>query len=154
LHSADGMAVTYRDGWGLWCWHGRRVPRWVIENASVSRIAAEPNVEIRRCAIEALGWERFIRDAGLTLVGSCPDPGNPGMELELYDVPERLWGSQVRVLLAWNGTVELDGSRRRFGLTVPAGITSPLAAAAWTYDDPSSAVRMTPELYATITRRT
>jgi hypothetical protein len=66
----------------------------------------------------------------------------------------RLWGSPVRVLLAWNGTVELDGSRRRFGLTVPAGIPGPLDAAAWTYDDPSSPVRMTPELYKTITRRT
>lgn len=154
LHSADGMTIAYRDGWGFWCWHGRRVPRWVIEEPSANRIAAEPNAEIRRCAIEALGWERFIRDAGLTLAGSCPDPGNPGLDLELYDVPERLWGSPARVLLAWNGTVELDGSRRRFGLTVPAGVTGPLAAAAWTYDDPSSPVRMTPELYQTITRRT
>jgi hypothetical protein len=154
LHSADGMAIAYRDGWGFWCWHGRRVPRWVIEEPTVSRIVAEPNAEIRRCAIEVLGWERFASDAGLTLVGSCPDPGNPGLDLELYDVPERLWGSPVRLLLAWNGTVELDGSRRRFGLTVPADIAGPLAAAAWTYDDPSSQVRMTPELYSTITRRT
>jgi hypothetical protein len=133
LHSADGMALTYPDGWGFWAWHGRRVPQWVIEAPDVEKIAAEPNVEVRRCAIESLGWEVFAREAQLALAGSAPDPGNPGFDIELYDVPERLWGSRVRLLLCTNGSAERDGTRRRYGLTTPAEIDSPLEAAGWTY---------------------
>ena len=86
--------------------------------------------------------------AGLARVGDpVPDPGNPGQELALYDVPERIYGdADVRVLLCTNGTVERDGTRRRFGLTVPADITDPIAAAAWGYG-------ITPHLYATAARR-
>ena len=61
-----------------------------------------------------------------------PDPGNPGQHLVLYHVPERLWGSRIRLLMCTNGTPERDGSRRRYGLTVPAHISDPVEAAAWT----------------------
>jgi len=154
LHSAAGMAIRYRDGWGFHAWHGRRVPAWVIEAPAVEAIAAEPNIETRRCAIEALGWDRFTAEAQLTPAGTHPDPGNPGHDIELYDIPERLWGSPVRMALVTNGTPEADGSHRRFGLTVPATIKTPLAAAAWGYDDPDHPVRVTPEVYAQLARRT
>jgi hypothetical protein len=95
---------------------------------------AQPNAEIRRCAIEKMGWDRFIAEAGLRQVGdTIPDPGNPGQSLALYDVPEQIYDTPIRVLLATNGTPEADGVRHRFGLTVPATVKTPLAAAAWTY---------------------
>ena len=162
LHSADGMAIRYRDGWGFYCWHGRRVPAWVVEGPSVERIGAEPNVEVRRCAIEAMGWDRFIDEARLTPVSTNPgisqrsteiaacrvaDPGNSGQYLILYDVPERLWGSRIRLLLCTNGSAERDGTRRRYGLTVPATINDPLEAAAWT-------AGLTADAYARMVRRT
>jgi len=65
LHNPAGLAVAYPDGWGFYAWHGRRVPGWVIAAPSVGAIAAEENVEVRRCAIESLGWDRFIAEAGL-----------------------------------------------------------------------------------------
>jgi hypothetical protein len=37
------------------------------------------------------------------------------------------------VLLCANATEERDGTRRRFGLTVPAHIGDPVEAAAWTF---------------------
>ena len=147
LHSATGMAIRYRDGWGFWAWHGRRVPQWVITAPDVERIGREPNVEIRRCAIESLGWDQFIDQTQIINVGSAPDPGNPGQHLTLYDVPERLWGSPVRLLLCTNGSTERDGTRRRYGLTVPAGIKDPVEAAAWTY-------RLSRDEYARCQRRT
>jgi hypothetical protein len=115
----------------------------------------EENVEIRRCAIERLGWDRFIEDAALQQVGvTVPDPGNPGQELSLYDVPEHMYGdARVRVLLCTNGTEERDGTRRRFGLTVPAEFAHPIAAAAWAYDDPGHPVRVTPATYTQLARR-
>jgi len=147
LHNAGGMAIAYPDGWGFWCWHGRRVPQWVIDQPTIEAIAAETNVEVRRCAIEALGWDRFTEQAGLVPVGArattkrqstaeiqarVPDPGNPGQHLVLYDVPERLWGTRIRLLMCTNGSPERDGHRRRYGLTVPAHIEDPVEAAAWT----------------------
>lgn len=148
LHSANRMALQYRDGWGLWSWHGRRVPEWVITNPTVEQIVAEENVEIRRCAIEAIGWDQFIAKAELRKIGeSMQDPGNPGQEISLYDVPERLWGSPVRLLLCVNGSTERNGTRRRYGLTVPSDVPDPLAAAAWTY-------RLSREEYAQAVRRT
>lgn len=113
----------------------------------LDRIVAEPNVEIRRCGIESLGWAPFIAGAGLTPVDSGPDPGNAGQEIALYDVPERLWGEDIRVLLCTNGTGERDGTRHRFGLTVPSRIGTALEAAAWGYG-------LTADEYAAAQRRT
>jgi hypothetical protein len=62
--AGDGMALAYPGGWGFHAWHGRRVPAWVIEQPAIERIAAESNTEIRRCAIESLGWDRFTGQAG------------------------------------------------------------------------------------------
>jgi hypothetical protein len=142
LHNPAGLALAYPDGWGLYAWHGRRVPGWVITAPSIEAITAEKNVEVRRCAIESLGWDRFIAEAGLVPVAAgdstdpaaakVPDPGNPGQHLVLYDVPERLWGDRIRLLMCTNGTPECDGTRRRYGLKVPARISDPVEAAAWT----------------------
>ncbi len=137
LHGEAGPALAYADGYtGFW-WHGVRVPADLVEGDGwePQRILAERNTEIRRCAIEKRGWDRFVADADLAQVGrTVPDPGNPGGELALYDVPAAIYDEPVKVLLARNGTRERDGSYRRFGLTVPASITDPIAAAAWTYD--------------------
>lgn len=37
LHREDGPAVVYRDGWSVYAWNGKRVPRaWIMETESVS----------------------------------------------------------------------------------------------------------------------
>jgi hypothetical protein len=133
LHAGDGPAVEFRDGFAVHAWHGMRVPSWVVDDPSVVRIAAERNVEVRRCAIERIGWAAFIDAGGLALVGRAADPGNPGAELHLYDLPFTEWGRASRLLLAVNGSVERDGTRRRYGLRVPAWFDDPVDAAGWTY---------------------
>jgi hypothetical protein len=147
LHCATGPAVVWRDGWRLYFWHGTRVPPWVIERPSVVAIQAEPNVEVRRCAIEAMGWDSYVAGARLRLVDRAADPGNPGCELYLYDLPQAVWGAPTRVLLATNGSPERDGARRRYGLPVPADLGTAVHAAAWTYG-------LTGEQYARLARRT
>jgi hypothetical protein len=148
LHCDDGPAIAWRDGYALYFWHGTPVPAGLIEGRwTTGDILREPNAEVRRCAIERMGWDQFIADAELAQVGQAvPDPGNPGHELALYEVPEQIYDEPVRVLLCTNGTVERDGTRRRFGLTVPGSIDSPLAAAAWGYG-------LNPSQYATAQRR-
>lgn len=144
LHCPDGPAVTFRDGEKVHAWHGTRVPAWVIEDPTADRIATEPNIEVRRCAIERLGWGTYIERAGLTLVRRADDPGNPRCELRLYDLP---WGPQARLLLAINGSLERDGTRRHYGLRVPPWFDDPIDAAAWSYG-------LTGPQYARLQRRT
>lgn len=133
LHNADGPAVQYTDGWSVYAWNGTQVPDWVITSPTIDRIKEENNVEVRRCAIERIGWDTYIDQAGLHLVAAVPDPGNPGCDLCLYDMPTGAWGVPNRVLLAVNGSAERDGRRRRYGLSVPASIEDPVAAAGWSY---------------------
>jgi len=63
------------------------VPDWVITSPTIDRIKEENNVEVRRCAIERIGWDPYIDQAGLHLVAAVADPGNPGCDLCLYDMP-------------------------------------------------------------------
>ena len=51
------------------------------------------------------------------------------------------------MLLVVNGTPEPDGQRRRYGLSVPADIDDPIAAAGWSYG-------LTAHQYARLVRRT
>jgi hypothetical protein len=79
LHRADGPVLEFADGTRYYAWHGTPVPADLIEEGwSVARILGEPDLEVRRCAIERLGRPRFIEEAGLGQVGRpAPDPGNP-----------------------------------------------------------------------------
>ncbi|GGT24504.1 DUF6745 domain-containing protein [Streptomyces purpureus] len=147
LHHDDGPAVRFRDGSGVYVLHGARVPGWVVTGPTVERIHAETNVEVRRAAIERIGWDAYIEQAGLRLVGTADDPGNPGFRLRLYDVPRELWGRSARLLLTVNGSVEPDGRRRQYALGVPAFLDDPVAAAGWSYG-------LSGEQYGRLRRRT
>jgi hypothetical protein len=133
-HSDNGMAVEWPDGWGAHAWHGTWVPGDLIASGwDVQRIFGERNVELRRCAIERMGWPEFVAALGLRLIDEAEDPGNPGFVLSLYDRLARVFEEPVRVLLCTNASVERDGTRRRYGLTVPADSTDAVSAAAWTF---------------------
>jgi hypothetical protein len=175
LHSADGPALAHRSSVQAYYWHGTPVPAELIDGPpwGASRILQEPNVEIRRCAIERAGWDAFIRDSGMRLIGTpVADPGNPGFNpaaalkwmggegdsfpegtLALYDVPSEVYGAAVRVLLCSNGTLERDGTRRCFGLVVPTTVNTPLEAAAWTYGAHDHPVGVSAEAYNSVARR-
>ena len=135
LHNPTGPALLYPDGWGVWALNGVRVPRDLIEQGwSVERVLAERNAEVRRCAIELMGWDAFIENAKLRLIdGPVDDPGNPGQQLSLYELPD-MFDEDTHVLTCTNATPEPDGSRRRFGLLVPATATTALSAAAWGFN--------------------
>lgn len=147
LHGETGPAVAFPDGWTVHSWHGTRVPSWVIDGPTAELIGQEGNIEVRRCAIERLGWPAFIEAAGLRLVGRAGDPANPGCHLFLYDLPYQRWGQRSRLLLAVNGSAERDGTRRRYGLRVPPWFDDPVDAAGWSYG-------LTGAQYSRLLRRT
>lgn len=77
------------------------------------------------------------------------DPGHPGQVIALF-----VSRDGAVALVAVNATPGPDGVRRLVAVPVPSHLTDPLAAAAWTYDDPGHPVRCTPGVYALLTRRT
>ena len=149
LHNQDGPAWSWPDGGAVWAWHGTRVPEWVIADPTVGKIAAETNTEIRRCAIENLGWATYLEHLGVAPVSVEPDPGNPGFDLSLYDVPDarELFGGDVRLLVMHNASRDRDGTRRTFAETVPATCGTAIEAAAWQFD-------IDPDIYRAIQRAT
>lgn len=69
LHCETGPACSFRDGWGIYCWHSVSIPSDIVEDRSsitVKRIQEERNAEIRRVMIEIYTPERFILDSGAT----------------------------------------------------------------------------------------
>nr|WP_231911500.1 hypothetical protein [Rhodococcus sp. EPR-147] len=132
LHHSTSPAVEFGDGSGVHVLNGTVIPAWVIHDPTVERITVERNVEIRRSAIERIGWDSYLDQAGLRLVDTDDDPGNPGCTLQLFATPAG-WGDEGRILLAVNGSRERDGERRRYGLRVPGAFSSAVDAAGWTY---------------------
>jgi hypothetical protein len=142
----DGPAKAYGDGWKLYYWHGVCVPsdfyRWDVE-----RSLREENSEIRRCAIERIGWENLTDR--LELVAEAPDPGNEPHTLRLYQgkLLDDLYEQRARLLVVRNGSPDKGGHRRTFGLPVPDDVSDPVDAAAMLFDVP-------PETYRELQRRT
>ncbi|WP_229705047.1 DUF6745 domain-containing protein [Williamsia phyllosphaerae] len=132
LHRDDEPAIEFTDGQQVFAHHGTIIPAWVVREPTVERIARERNVEVRRCAIERIGWDTYVDTAGLDEIDQADDPGNTGNRLRLYTTPDG-WGRRERILLVVNGSTERDGQRRRYGLRVPPWIGSALDAAGWTY---------------------
>ena len=63
LHSHAGAALQYPDSWGIYAWHGVRVPKQVIlqpETLTPKQILNEPNAEVRRVMMERFGLDRLL----------------------------------------------------------------------------------------------
>jgi hypothetical protein len=147
LHRTDGPAAEWPDGYRVYALHGIGVPAGLVEDGGdVRALHRHPNSEVRRAAIDLIGWADYIRRAGWRLVATAPDPGNPPHELALYEDPRRRLRN-VRVLVMTNGSPDRSGELRRHAETVPDTIDDPVAAAAWQYGCPT-------EVYRHLRRRT
>jgi uncharacterized protein DUF6745 len=147
LHNESGPAVEWDEGTdpGYYL-HGVAIPAGLFRNPSVEAIHRESNSEVRRQVIERMGWLRYIQEADLGLVAVAPDPGNPGHDLKLYDLPKGRYG-QARLLVMVNGSPDRSGRERQYVELVPDWIDDPVRAAAWQYDCPV-------DVYRRLARRT
>jgi hypothetical protein len=113
LHSEARSAIAWPDGWGVYCWHGMRVPSDIIfepEAITIERIEGENNAEIRRVLVERYGAERYLRETGAKEIHR----DSFGVLLQ-KDQPNDEPILMVDVL---NSTPEPDGSRKRYMLPV------------------------------------
>jgi hypothetical protein len=129
LHSEDGPAIAYGDGFRLFSWHGTNVPQWIIndpQSITVAKIDKEINAELRRIMIERYGASRYILDSGAVVI----DKDECGV---LYRKEVRNDEAIVMVKVR-NSTPEPDGTYRDYFLRVPPTITKARDAVAWTFD--------------------
>jgi hypothetical protein len=113
LHSESRPAIAWPDGWGVYAWHGLRVPADVIlhpENITVARIEAEHNSEQRRVLVERYGMGRYLKDAGAVEIHR-DETGILWRKDEPGDEP-------ILMVQVANSTPEPDGSRREYFLAV------------------------------------
>jgi len=132
LHNANGPAVLYRDGWGVWAWHGVHIPiekAWIIDDPNridVAAIDGERNAEIRRVMLELFGHDRYIVESGMKPVQT--DTYGELFRREIAD-DEPL--CMVRVV---NSTPESDGELKKYMLRVPPTMQTAHQAIAWSFD--------------------
>jgi len=119
------MAVRFRDGWGVHAWHGLRVPPRLIEAREFdpNAIEAEDNAEFRRVLLEReyggrSGFELYAEQRNAKLISEDVSHGFPRRLLEVT-----VRGQRLRVIEVTNGSLEPDGTRRRFHLGAMPGET-------------------------------
>lgn len=125
LHCDHAAAITYRDGFSVYAWHGVRIPgEWIEDKSSVTaKIALTwENIEQRRAACEILGWHKILDELDAQIINEDEDP-MIGTLVEV-DIPEIGRERFLRVLC---------GTGREFALPVPPEMKTALQANAWTF---------------------
>ncbi len=126
LHCENGPALSYSDGWSIYCWHGIRIPEKLIKNPesyTAEDVLNENNVEVRRCMIEKLGVDFFAKNA--TFV--CKDEVGELFRLEIKDDEDILFTHVI------NSSPEPDGNYKSYYLRVPTHVETPKEGIAWTF---------------------
>ena len=124
LHNPNGPAISWRDGEELFFWRDQPVNReWVLKPDSIDPQLAliHPNIELRRCIAEIVGWKKVMEILAPKTIDIDPDP-MIGTLLEA-----RVGRTQEKFLQVRCGT------GRDFVLPVPPEMTTALQANAWTY---------------------
>ena len=124
LHRTDGPAIYWRDGWGVYMWHGTEVPQhWILDpkNVKPAEVLQHPNAEVRRAGAEIIGWAKLIEGLPHRVIDEDPDPSiGTLVSVDLPDAPD------THILIA------LCGTGRTVAVPVPPHTTA-LAANAWSY---------------------
>jgi len=138
LHSEDGHAISWRDGWGIFMWHGVRVPAKLIMEpnaATKEEILGETNSEVSRAWAERLGWERYFALADVVKIDDFKD-AKTGLAYELYDFRKRAGERQPRLLKMQSPTLN-DGGQPYYIEPVDPGLKTAQAARRWQFQKPN-----------------
>jgi hypothetical protein len=133
LHSPDGPAIAWADGFAIYSWRGNVVPADWIENTKNldPQIAlTHENIELRRCAAEIIGWANVLAKLPHKVIDMDKDP-MIGKLVEV-DLPD---AGPTRFLLVRCAT------QRDFALCVPNTCRTALEANAATNRVPIEVLR-------------
>jgi len=118
LHSLDGAAIYWPDGWGVYSVNGVRVPRDIIEtpaSITVKRIDDETNAEVRRIMIERYGMQKYLVDSNAQILSE--DKDQYGFSRRLVR-KERVNDEPIVAVLVTNSTPEPNGHHKEYMLRV------------------------------------
>ena len=134
LHNAEGPAMMFPDGFGVYAVHGVRIDKEWIENPNTITpevIDKHENAEISRVLMGLYGEDKYLEHVGAKKVAEDVDQFGQPRVLYRAEVP---WSSEpvcmVRVI---NSTPDLDGSLKPYFLRVPPSVTTPQDGVAWTF---------------------
>lgn len=85
IHSETTCAVSWKDGYNVYAWHGLIIPKeWILNKESMTKetIAKETNAEKRRCIQEILGGEAYLSLLNVEEIDK--DVDGQGHEMILY----------------------------------------------------------------------
>jgi hypothetical protein len=126
LHCETGPAIEYEDGFGVYSWHGVKIPKeWITSRETLTpKIALGwSNIEQRRAACEIVTWARILRELDAKVIDADEDPMiGTLVEVNIPDV-----GSEKFLKV-------ICGTGREFAIPVPPTMTKALDANAWTFD--------------------
>lgn len=132
LHSGEGPALAFPDGFALHAWRGMPVPADFVtglgpqgSGLDASRIRREDNAELRRVMLEIYGYDRYLAE-----VGARPLHRDATGVLWRIELPGDEPVVMVEVL---NSTPEPDGSVRTYWLRVPPSTRTAREGVAWTF---------------------
>lgn len=142
LHSAEGPALAFADGYEEYAWHGTWVTEQIImkpETLTKKEILAEKNSEVSRAMAERLGWDEYMKRVETILVDKweCAAAQTDGkmtvLHFELYDFRERRGTLQPRLLKMESPRLN-DGGRPYYIEPVDPGLKTAEAARRWQCD--------------------
>jgi hypothetical protein len=124
-HCSTGPSHRWCDGWEVFYWHGLAIPpshHWIITDKAAltfAKITSEPNAELRRVMLEiALEDKPDMIAQNTKVIASDKLHGHKRKLLFA-----RVGGADVRFVEVVNGSLEPDGTRRKFILGAMPGNT-------------------------------
>jgi hypothetical protein len=134
LHNPNGPSIEFRDGFAVYSWKGMRIPKEYILNKNAvtpQEIMKIENAELRRVATEIYsdthGSDAFLKNFKAENISNDVELDS---ERALYQVGDQKFVSVT------NGSLEPDGTRRKFLLGADPGSTNPKEAIASSYCRP------------------
>jgi len=133
LHNESGHAIAFRDGTGVYSWHGVRVPAEIIihpENITPKHIDDERNAEVRRVMLERFTLARYVTEGGAEVLhedehtARVPEWDETGKNPKLvavreFKTPRRLLRKQLPegdllMIQLTNSSPEPDGTHKQY----------------------------------------
>lgn len=138
LHRADGPAVITSNGTKMHYWKGIFLEPSLWNNKDTLRadeILNIPNAEVRRCMVELIGYENFIKRAKPTVLDRDE---KTGAVLYKVDMPDDDRNEPLVVIKVIDGTSLTDSKgktyRKEYFLRVPPQMKTCSEAVAWTFN--------------------
>jgi hypothetical protein len=121
LHSEKGGAISWRDGYELFFWHGVSIPgEWLSSKPTPAEALGQTNTELRRVACEIVGWDNILSILDAKVIDADGDP-------EI--------GTLLRVNLPGSGNEQFlrvqCGTGRLFAIPVPPNMQTAIEAQSW-----------------------